>query len=216
MDIDLSIPPTSEEAQQQNDEDQQIDPVPGPSSEAIVEPERIVVRSEESPIKIYVSTGLEPNPASIIEGNVGIEVVPLQPEEEIIASNSSGVTNPLVKAGIVSPSVADIFFPPDEEIPAGRKRPLRTKSTARIMSSDEVYSDIRRQRQEIEEKERRKIERQEEAKRKRQNNNEQSRKRANQSRSSTRNKTARAQVEDNDCFVCELNYDRETEGLKEK
>ena len=222
VDIDLSIPPTSEdETQQQNDEEQQIDPVPGPSSEAIVEPaspeqERIVVRSEESPIKIYVSTGLEPNPAPIIEGNVGIEVVPLQPEEEIIASNSSGVTNPLVKAGIVSPSVADIFFPPDEEIPAGRKRPLRTKSTAQIMSSDEVYSNIRRQRQEIEEKERRKIERQEEAKRKRQNNNEQSRKRANQSRSSTRNKTARAQVEDNDCFVCELNYDRETEGLKEK
>ena len=148
MDIDLSIPPTSEdEAQQQNDEEQQIDPVPGPSSEAIVEPaspeqERIVVRSEESPIKIYVSTGLEPNLAPIIEGNVGIEVVALQPEEEIIVSNSAGVTNPLVKAGIVSPSVADIFFPPDEEIPAGRKRPLRTKSTARIMSSDEVVAFV--------------------------------------------------------------------------
>ena len=116
MDIDLSIPQTSEdEAQQQNEEEQQIDPVPGPSSEAIVEPaspeqERIVVRSEESPIKIYVSTGLEPNPAPIIKGNVGIEVVALQPEEEIIASNSSGVTNPLVNAGIVSPSVADIFL----------------------------------------------------------------------------------------------------------
>ena len=35
--------------------------------------------------------------------------------------------NPLVAAGLVSPDLAKVFAPPDEKIPAGRKRPLHVQ-----------------------------------------------------------------------------------------
>lgn len=58
--------------------------------------------------------------------------------------------NPLVTTGIIPRELAEIFTPPDEKIPVGRKRPLRTKSKARVMTSDEVMEDIRLQEEAIE------------------------------------------------------------------
>ena len=58
-------------------------------------------------------------------------------------------SNVLVTSGIVSKDLAEIFTPPDEKIPAGRKRPLRTKSKARVMTSQEVIDDLLSQQQEI-------------------------------------------------------------------
>jgi len=56
--------------------------------------------------------------------------------------------HPLVKAGIVSSELAEIFTP-EEVIPVGRKRPLRIKSTATVMTGEEIHEDIKHQAKEL-------------------------------------------------------------------
>ena len=71
-----------------------------------------------------------------------------------VQGTSKPTRHPLVDAGIISPELASVFAPSEEYIPPGRKRPLRVKSRARIMTSDDVYSDMKKQREEVEDKER--------------------------------------------------------------
>ena len=58
--------------------------------------------------------------------------------------------------GIISPDLAAIFNAPDENIPQGRKRPLRIQSKARVMTSDEVVKDLEQQKKNLEEKQKKK------------------------------------------------------------
>ena len=50
--------------------------------------------------------------------------------------------NPLVTSGIIFEELAKVFYPPDEKIPQGRKRPLRTKSKARVMTDHDVSQNL--------------------------------------------------------------------------
>ena len=54
-----------------------------------------------------------------------------------------------MKVGIISEELADVFYPPDEPIPAGCKRPLRIRSKARVMTAIEIYADISEQMNQI-------------------------------------------------------------------
>lgn len=83
----------------------------------------------------------------IIETHDLVEIP--QTNEHNGSSASVPTPHPLVKAGIVSPEMAEIFTPPEEVIPVGRKRPLRIKSTARVMTGDEIYADIQQQLKEL-------------------------------------------------------------------
>lgn len=68
--------------------------------------------------------------------SVGTQTSPLRnavtPENNLLFA--SGLT--------IDPDLANIFCPPDEVIPARRKRPLRQISKARVMTSQKVYDDI--------------------------------------------------------------------------
>ena len=128
------------------------------------------VNSERENSSIVINLDNDPGNRLIIKVTTGLsDTIPeyqFGPGESIDISNeepvcSCGVSrassfqeNPLVAAGIVSAEMADLFTPPDEKIPAGRKRPLRQQSKARVMSGDEVYNDIRRQQDALEEKQR--------------------------------------------------------------
>ena len=63
-------------------------------------------------------------------------------------------THPLVEAGNISLELASIFKLPEEYVAPCRKRPLRIKSKSRVMTGDEVHRDLKKQREEIEEKKR--------------------------------------------------------------
>ena len=58
-------------------------------------------------------------------------------------------SNPLFTCGILSDETSHILFPPAEEIPQGRKRPLRIQSKARVMTAEDVQQDIARQQTDI-------------------------------------------------------------------
>lgn len=64
--------------------------------------------------------------------------------------NSKKIPNPLVDCGIISQETAEILLAPPEEVPTGRKRPLRIKSQARVMTANEVYEDLQKQKEELE------------------------------------------------------------------
>ena len=57
--------------------------------------------------------------------------------------------NPFITAGIISKNSVQIFTPPDAKISTRRKRPLRTKSNAHVMTSHEVIADLQSQQQKI-------------------------------------------------------------------
>ena len=76
---------------------------------------------------------------STVTNEYGVEDI----EIDIYAENSPvpqtkspAMKNPLVRCGIISEDLAEIFFPPKEAVPVGKKRPLHTKSKARVMTSD--------------------------------------------------------------------------------
>ena len=113
------------------------------------------------PIKIYVKTGVQERIASNTlpsENKVIHDRIEISFDADgspLIKQGSKYKDNPLVKAGIITEDVADIFMPPDEEIPTGRKRPLRIRSKARLMTDEDVIADLQKQRDELKEKEER-------------------------------------------------------------
>ena len=60
--------------------------------------------------------------------------------------------NPLYISGIIPKETAEILLPPPSEVLPGRKRPLRIKSSARVMTSFEVVEDLQSQKAAILEK----------------------------------------------------------------
>ena len=90
----------------------------------------------------------------------------IQTSTQTSSESSELAENILVKCGIISADYAAIFCPPKEVIPAGRKQPLRIKSKARVMTSDEVMADIENQKKEIEKKEQQQQQKKEERERK--------------------------------------------------
>ena len=126
--------------------------------------------NEQEVLPIVIDLDQDPRNAVIIQVRTGLSnTVPeyqFGPNESIELSVQDPVCccgvprapflqeNPLVAAGIVSPDLAQVFAPPDEKIPAGRKRALRVQSKARMMSGDEVYQDIKCQQDLLEEKQR--------------------------------------------------------------
>ena len=146
---------------------------------------------------------------------------------------SSPYDNPLITAGIVSEDLAEIFTPPDEKIPTGRKRPLRIKSKARIMTSQEVTDDLQNQMQEIEERNTR---REAPAQRNTRGRNRGTRRlnpreRPANDRSSTAGRTMQVKrksnrvvrktrhvsnEDENDCYVCAANFYDESQINKDK
>lgn len=87
-----------------------------------------------------------------------------EPEHEEIQverpARSDVYENPLVKFGVVSPEVAEVFYPAEEVIPAGRKVAVRGRSKARILTSAEAkehyIEELRRVKEAQEKKEERK------------------------------------------------------------
>ena len=180
---------------------------------------------------IRIMTGLEnKTPAYQFVGEEKIEVV-----AQDICGCGSGTgmpkttCHPLVDAGIISPELASVFTPPEEYIPPGRKRALRVKSQARIMTGDEVYEDIRRQQEELREKERATPERKAALERKRaanrgRTNASTSSGRAGTSSTRTRGARRREPVEESSsdeevqslCISCSANYFSENPRLRGK
>ena len=126
--------------------------------------------------------------------------------------------NPLITAGIVSEDLAEIFTPPNEKIPQGRKRPLRIKSKARIMTSQEVVADLQNQQQQIDNTNRRREVAGQNISRKSCGTRQG---RAIQVRRTSKRAAARKtnhvrNEEDNDCYVCTANFYWESQINKEK
>ena len=112
--------------------------------------------------------------------------------------------NPLVTSGIVNAELAGIFYPVEEPVPEGRKRPLRIQSKARVMTNDDVISDILEQQKKLEEK--KKLA--EERKRKR---NEKTGSKGQPSK----RKNRRAMTGDDFCCNCAIDYDEYPEHVDE-
>lgn len=66
-------------------------------------------------------------------------------QEKIMSTSSKSYENPLLTCGIISQETAKVLLPPPEEILPGRKRTLRVKSCARVMTSKEVIDDLENQ-----------------------------------------------------------------------
>ena len=104
---------------------------------------------EVSPIKIKFWSKLYPiHPSDASNGSIvlseakkdiGIQV----PEEPLqVCHERSILNNPLVSTGLITPDLAGLFYPTDEAIPAGSKRPLRSKSKARVLTAQKVMDDL--------------------------------------------------------------------------
>ena len=101
-----------------------------------------------SPVKIKVwSKNSAVAPSNAPEGSIVLmdssKSIDIQTSPQHNEATGYTPDNPLVSSGIIAPELASIFYPPDEIIPAGRKRPLRQKSKARVMTSQEVFDDIK-------------------------------------------------------------------------
>ena len=133
-----------------------------------------------------------------------------QTDNDTVARKGA-TSNPLVTEGIISPDLAEIFYPPDEKILQGRKRPLRTKSQARVMTSQEVINDLNVQEQVIESRTARK-----EANIQRGRTNCRG-KRVNRVNISAKNRERTiSNEEDNTCHECETNYYQESQINRRK
>ena len=111
-------------------------------------------------------------------------------------------------------------MPPDEEIPVGRKRPLRQQSKARIMTASNVYDDIKRQQDAIKEKEERIRKRREGQLQKNEQKKKPTTKKAVPKKPSktinTRSKSTKFGIEDNECFSCSISWASEKSMLQTK
>ena len=186
-----------------------IDPTLRPISTSV----EVRVEPTEEPIVMYMCSTGSDIPQTVPD--CGIECVALQDNVSLnVALQDNVLTHPLVSTGVVSQEMADIFQVPDDEIPVGRKRPLRIQSKARVMSSDEVYAEIRQKSEELKEKERKKEER-------RQNIEENKRKKATaqSKRAQPRagpSTTRRRNNEDNVCFICQIEYEDDRVAVQKK
>ena len=87
-------------------------------------------------VVIKIMTGFEnPTPPyQFLEGEK------IEAEVQDVCGCSSRITkkacHPLVDAGIISPELADVFTPPEQYIPPGRKRALRVKFQTPVKSDD--------------------------------------------------------------------------------
>ena len=188
----------------------------------------VATASSSKPIKICITTGTKRNSGEA--ETVSSDITNMKDHIEIdveentsfhVARSSNFKENPLVKCGIISEDVASIFMPPMEEIPVGRKRPLRQQSKARIMTGNDVYQDIMRQKDQIKEKEERIKKRKEELAKKK-NDNEQKKRDTNKRsvqnsfKTNNRSKRSKSGLEDNECFSCTISWTREQPTLQNK
>ena len=165
--------------------------------------------------------------------------VGVQTEDEATGYRSLPRANPLITAGIISEDLAEIFTPPDEKIPVGRKRPLRAKSTARVMTGADVIEDLENQQREIDRRnERREATAQRNVRRRGRGNRRQNPRngggdidgdqpepstsvrtmqvRRTSIRSANRRTRNVGNEDDNVCFVCNVNFYRESKVNKDK
>ncbi|XP_071510366.1 uncharacterized protein [Diadema antillarum] len=82
------------------------------------------------------------------------------PDRPSTSYSKALMDNPLVRYGVVSPEVAEVFLPQLEWIPSGRKRAPRGKSKARVLTAKEAKEDYEREVERIKEKQRMRAERQ--------------------------------------------------------
>ena len=118
--------------------------------------------------------------------------------------------NPLFRCGIISEETAMILMPPPEEIPQGRKRPLRIKSSARVMTSQEVLDDLQNQKKDLVNKNNKK----------RKNNVTYTKNEPKTSKKvktkDNKSVTRNLSKEDHHCHVCQENWNEETDVDKAK
>ena len=120
----------------------------------------------------------------------------------IVVQQHCHITNPLVRSGIVSEELAHIFYPHEEDVPEGRKRPLRIQNKSRVMTHDDVIRDIAEQRRKIEDKKRLAEER------------KRSEKASSRGRASKRG-SRRVTAGDDFCCVCAIDYEDLSELVDE-
>ena len=189
-------------------------------------PSPSVSQDKEIPIKLCVTTGTREMVTSEAHSSNNETVQDFVEIylDEYLSSHVTHVpkykNNPLVKAGIITEDVAEVFFPPEEEIPVGRKRALRVQSKARCLTDDDVQEDLQRQRDQLKEKEERQRKRKEELEKKK---NEQAKKQVKRKTAVTQPKKTNpnakrknAGLEDNECFSCSIPWAQERSLLKSK
>ena len=109
-----------------------------------------VIPLDNNPISIKITTGItNAPPAYDFPLSESILIT-----DRNVYCTCEATENPLVTAGIISPELRNVFRPPPEIIPKGRKRPLRVQSKARVMTDDAVLLELRQQKISIEQKQR--------------------------------------------------------------
>ena len=157
---------------------------------------------------------------STVTNEHGVEEIEIDiyaEDSPVPQTQSPAMKNPLVRCGIVSEDLAEIFFPPEEAVPVGRKRPLRTKSKARVMTSDEVYEDIQEQERSIRQKEQNKRKRNVSSGKANKGKKTQKKTNSTEQPSTSRNQlSSDEETEGNTCFGCDLPWQSERRILQTK
>ena len=136
-----------------------------------------------------------------------------EPPAKLQRTSNPIFTNPLLTYGIISEETASILMPPPQEILVGRKRPLRIKSRARVMTSPEVIKDLENQKNEILTKQLAPKNKQLAAK------NKQVKKKVTQpvtGKKLAKSKKLNTNKEDHHCHVCQERWDEETTCMQKK
>ena len=207
-----------------------------PDLNSTVLPEKSTATAS-APVKIKVYTGTARSPitdqpdvnltisSEIINGSIELLQMDIDANEPLQLSSNAASKNPLVQHGIISPELADVFYAPDENIPKGRKRPLRIQSKARLMTADDVYEDLRKQQENLEEKERKKAQRTATVKSGTKRKSTVSTRSDDADVPSTSglsgakgkpSKVKKRGLEENNCFICERSWTKERKTLKTK
>lgn len=166
----------------------------------------------ELPIIIEVNTrSSQPCPPSADDVSIYLSKTAVDVGTQTNEDGTYPAANPLVTHGLIPSELADVFRPPDAKIPVGRKRPLRIKSKARIMTAPEVVEDLVRQEEEIELRTARTAGKKTGQKTSRPPGREgtvmQKDQASSSSSSSKKKKTSvRTTLEDNNCYICEINF----------
>ena len=170
---------------------------------------------DSTPVVPHVLNDLQHNSNSISENNSPNEIYnsesSIQSKEtdinsktlESVGSNDKDVhKNPLLICGIISEDTASVLMPPPVEILPGRKRPLRIKSCARVMTSPEVLEDLQQQKTAILNK----------PKAKRKQVSVKPKVPPKRKKVPKRN----SELEDHHCHICELGWEDEVDEMKSK